>query len=245
MSKPGVLKTVVSWGWSPLLIAVLAVVGHIYEWPLEAIVPVLGTILVIGLVVVIVGAREKQLELSSQRLRQLAGYFNRRFTGNSSLSIFVSIDSLFIIDNPKLWDWARACDMSQRVFNTWSNSFINRVEIDTRTGRFSIYLRTYLNELWLMNSHYYEFIEQFHEIGEKIELPPEIIDQYGRFMVEYNTFVQNFRNSIADLKKVARVEVEPPSVKLARELTKTKPIQAIQEGEVRPSRPTEHKGYIL
>ncbi|GAH08341.1 unnamed protein product, partial [marine sediment metagenome] len=128
-----VLKTIVSWGWSPILITALAVLGFIYDWKIWAVVPVLIVILVIGLVVVAVRAREKKLELSSQRLRQLAGYFTRRFTGNSSLSIFAIINSLFKTEIPELWDWARACDMAQRIFNTWCNSFIDRVESDIRT----------------------------------------------------------------------------------------------------------------
>ncbi|MFC2016660.1 hypothetical protein ACFLUF_02990 [Chloroflexota bacterium] len=191
-----------------------------------------------------ISARERQMELSALRLRQLAGYFNRRFTGNSSLSIFAIIDSLFSIDNPQLWDWARACDMSQRIFNTWCNSFIDRVESDTRTGRFSIYLRTYLDELWLLNNHYYEFIEQFGEIAERIEIPPETIDQYNRFAVEYNSFVQNFRDGIAELKKTAKTEIEPPSVKLARELSRVKPLQAPRDEEEKPDT-TRGGGYYL
>jgi len=240
-----VLRTIVDWGWCPILITVLAVVGIKYEWPIEAVAPALGIILVIGLVVAVVRAREKQLELSSLRLRQLAGYFNRRFMGDSSLSIFAIIDSLFNIDNPQLWDWARACDMSKRIFNTWCNSFIDRLERDTRIGRFSVYLRSYLNELWLVNSHYYEFVEQFYEIAEKVEVPPETIDQYNRFVMEYNTFVQNFRDSIAELMKVAKTEIEPPSVKLARELSVVKPSQPTKEGEGKPSKGTRDKGYYL
>jgi len=239
------IRMVVDWGWCPILITALALVGYIYEWPIWAIATVLGVVLVIGLVMAVVRARERQLEMASLRLRQLAGYFNRRFMGSSSLSIFTIIDSLFNIDNPQLWDWARACDMSQRIFSTWYNSFIDRVESDTRTGRFSIYLRIYLNELWLVSSHYYEFVEQFYEIAEKVEIPRETIDQYNRFVMEYNTFVNSFRDSIAELKKVARTEIEPPSVKLARELSGVKPLQATQEGEVKPSPPTEKKGYYL
>ena len=197
-------------------------VGYVYEWPIIAVGLALGIILVIGLVVAVVKTKESQMEFLSMRLRQLAGYFSRRFTGSSSLSIFAIIDTLFNIDNSQLWDWARACDMSQRVFDTWCNSFIGRLESDTRAGRFSIYLRTYLDELWLMNNHYYDFVQQFYEIAEKVEIPPETIDQYGRFVVEYNTFVQNFRDSIAELKKVARTEIEPPSVKLGRELSRVK-----------------------
>jgi len=212
------LRTIVSWGWCPILITALAVVGCIFEWEIWALAPVLIIILVIGLVTAAVRAREKGLELSSQRLRQLAGYFNRRFTGNSSLSIFAIIDSLFNIDNPELWDWARACDMVQRIFNTWCNSFIDRVESDIRTRRFDIYLRTYLTELWLVNSHYYEFIEQFYEVAQKVEFPKETIDQYNRFAVEYNAFAQDFRDNISGLKKVAKTEIEPPSVKFAKEL---------------------------
>jgi len=214
-----VLKTIVNWGWCPILITTLAVVGFIYEWSIGAIAPVLIIILVIGLVVAVIGAREKELELSSLRLRQLAGYFNRRFMGDSSLSIFVVIRSLFSTDNAKVWAWARECEVSQRIFNTWCNSFIGRVESDIRTRRFDVYLRTYLNELWLVNSHYYEFIEQFYEVAEKVELPRETIDQYNRFVVEYNAFAQDFRDNISELRKVAKTEVEPPSVKFAKELS--------------------------
>ncbi len=217
-----ILKTVINRGWCPILITALAVIGFISEWPIEVVAPVLIIILVIGLVVAVIGARERQLELSLLRLRQLAGYFNRRFMGNSSLSIFAIIDSLFNIDNPKLWDWARACDMSQRIFNTWCSSFISRVESDIRTRRFDVYLRTYLNELWLVNSHYFEFIEQFYEIAEEIEIPRETINQYNRFAIEYNAFTQDFRDNISELRKVARTEIEPPSVKFAKELSVVK-----------------------
>jgi len=217
-----ILRTIVSWGWAPILITALAVVGFISEWAVWVTAPVLIIILIIGLVVAVVRARGKELELSLQRLRQLAGYFNRRFTGNSSLSIFAIINSLFKVDNPALWDWARACDMAQRIFNTWCNSFIDRVESDIRTQRFSVYLRTYLNELWLVNAHYYEFVEQFYEVAERIEVPRETVDQYNRFVVEYNAFVQDFRDNIAELRKIARTQIEPPGVKFAKELSVVK-----------------------
>jgi hypothetical protein len=217
-----ILKTIVSWGWSPILITALAVLGIIYDWGIWTVIPVLIVILVIGLVVVAVRAREKKLELSSQRLRQLAGYFTRRFTGNSSLSIFAIINSLFKTDVPELWDWARAVDMAQRIFNTWCNSFIDRVESDIRTRGFSVYSRTYLNELWLVNSHYYEFVEQFYEVAERVEVPPETVDQYNRFVAEYNAFVQDFRDNVSELRKVARTEIEPPAVKFAKELSVVK-----------------------
>jgi len=213
------IKTIITWGWSPILITALAIIGYVYEWPSVVVAPVLGVILGIGIVAAVLSAREKQLELLELRLRQLAGYFNRRFMGDSSLSIFAIIDSLFNIDNPRLWDWARACDMSQRVFNAWCNSFISRVEADIRIKRFDLYLHTYLNELWLVNNHYYEFIEQFYEVAEQAEISPEIIDQYNKFVMEYNTFVQDFRNNISELKKVTRTGIEPPSVKLAKELS--------------------------
>jgi len=215
-----ILKTMANRGWSPILITVLAVIGYIYKWPIEALAPGLIIILLVGLAIIAAAAREKELELSSLRLKELAGYFSRRFTGSSSLSIFAIINSLFSIDNPKLWDWARACDMSQRIFDTWCDAFISRVQSDIRTRRYTIYLHTYLNELWLINSHYYEFVEQFYEIAEaeNIEIPRETREQYNRFVMEYNAFVQHFRDNITELRRVARTEVEPPSVKLAREL---------------------------
>jgi hypothetical protein len=213
-----ILRTIVNWGWSPILITALAVIGYMYEWPLEILAPVLAIILVIGLGLMAAGVRGKEMDRSVSRLKQLAGYFSRRFAGNSSLSIFIIIDSLFKVDNPKVWDWARTCDVAQRIFNTWCDSFISRVESDVRTGRFGLYLRTYLDELWSINNHYYEFVEQFYEVAEKVETPPETIAQYNRFVVEYNAFVQNFQDGICELKKVARTEIEPPSVKLAKEL---------------------------
>ncbi len=211
-------RTMVSWLWWPIVITVLALVGSVYKWPILAMAPVLVAVLVSGLVVVVTGARKQKLELSLLRLRQMAGYFNRRFMGDSSLSIFAIIDSLFNIDNPKLWDWARACDMSKRVFNTWCKSFIDRVESDIRGGRPEAYLYTYLNELWLVNNHYYEFIEQFYEVAEKVEIPQETKDQYNRLVMEYNAFAQEFRDSISELKKITRTEIEPPSVRFAQEL---------------------------
>jgi hypothetical protein len=212
------LRTVLNWAWAPALITLVAVLGLVFQWPIQVVAPVLGAILVIGLVVVAVAARGWELETSAQRLRQLAGYFTRRFTGNSSLSIFAIINDLFKVDNPQLWDWARACDMAQRVFNTWCDSFISRVESDIRNRTFGAFIRLYLNELWQMNTHYYEFVVQFYEIAEKIEIPPETLEQYNRFVAEYNAFVQDFQGTIAELKKVPRTQIEPPSVKLAREL---------------------------
>jgi len=216
------LKTIVSRGWYPALITVIAVVGLVRKWPIEAVAPTLIVILGIGLVVAIIKVKKNELELQSIRLRQLAGYFNRRFMGNSSLSIFAIIDSLFSVDNPKIWDWARACGMSQRIFDTWSNNFTTRVEGDFRTRKFTVFLHTYLNELWSINSHYHEFTEQFYEVAEKFEVPREIVDQYNRFAVEYNAFVQNFRDTITELRNVARTEIEAPSVKFARELPEVK-----------------------
>ncbi|MFC2002082.1 hypothetical protein ACFLUZ_06250 [Chloroflexota bacterium] len=212
------IKTIVNWGWYPALITALAVAGLIYQWPIEAMAPTLIIILGIGLVVTIVRARDKQLELTLLRLRQLADYFNRRFMSSSSLSIFTIIDNLFGIDNPKLWDWARACGMSQRIFNTWCSSFVSRTEGDVRSRKLAAYLGTYLTELWSITNHYYEFIDQFYEIAEKMEVPAETIDQYNKFVMEYNAFVQDFRENISELRKVVKTGIEPPSVKLAQEL---------------------------
>lgn len=215
-----ILKAIIYQGWALILISVVAIVGSISEWPIEALATILGVTLVIGLVTTVIAAREKELEGLSRKLRELSVYFSRRFMGNSSLSIFAIIDSLFKTDNTKLWDWARACDMAQRVFNTWCSSFISRLERDTRSDRFSIYLRNHLYELWLLTNHYHEFVEQFYEIAAKVELPQETTDQYRKFTMEYNTFAEQLRNLISEFKKVARTEIEPPSVKFASELSK-------------------------
>ena len=231
MSVLKALKAIVIWGWPPILITALAILGSYYQWEIWFIATILGIILVAGLIVIIVRASERQLELTAMRLKQQAGYFSRRFMGTSSLSIFGIIDTLFNLDDPQLWDWARSCDMCARLFNTWFDSFIHRIEGDTRTGRFSIYLRVYLDELWLLNNHYYEFVEQFYEIAEKIDLPPSTRDHYNRFASEYNVFVNNFRDTIAELKSVMETEIEPPSVKMANILPGGKPVQPLEEYE--------------
>ena len=215
------LKNILNWSWYPTLITALAVLGLIYSWPLEIMVPALVLILGIGLVVTIISARRRQLELSSLKIRQMSDYFYRRFMGTSSLSIFVIINTLFTQDNPKLWEWARACDMSQRLFNSWCASFVSRAETDVRGSRFATFLGNYLNELWSITSHYYEFVEQFCEIAGSVELPKETVDQYNKFVMEYNAFVQDLRSNISELREVVRTGIDPPSVKLAKELAKT------------------------
>jgi hypothetical protein len=217
-----VSRNMANWLWWPIVITVVALVGTAYEWPMVVLAPILVAILVSGLVTAVTSTRRQRLELSLSRLRQMAGYFNRRFMGESSLSIFAIIDTLFTIDNPKLWDWARACDMAKRLFNTWCDSFINRIETDVRSGRPQAYLYTYLNELWLVNNHYYEFIEQFYEVAGTVEIPKESRDQYNRLVMEYNAFAQEFRDTISELKKITRTEIEPPSVRFAQELTAAK-----------------------
>jgi len=211
-------KAMLSRGWPLIVITALAITGILLQWPFEAIAAIMGVILIVGLAIIAVSAREKEVERNSQKLKELTGYFVRRFMVDSAQSIFVIIDTLFKADNPKLWEWARACDMSARVFNAWVNGLLTRLESDNKTGRFSIYLRAYTNELWIINNLYYEYIEQFCEVVEKIEVPEETKEQYGKFVVEYNTFVTQFRELISDMRKVARTEIEPPSIKTAREV---------------------------
>jgi ABC-type long-subunit fatty acid transport system fused permease/ATPase subunit len=212
------LKTIVNRGWYPALITALAVVSLIYGLSINIIVPVLVALLFIGLIAIIVDARNSKLEAESVKLTQLASHFNRRFMGNSSLSIFPIIDGVFSIENPQVWEWARACGTSKRIFDTWSDNFTNRAENDLRSRRYKVFLNNHLNELWAINNHYYEFIEQFSEIAEKFTLPSDLIAQYNKFAGEYNLFVQTFRDTLTELKNIARIQIEAPSIKLAREL---------------------------
>jgi hypothetical protein len=237
-----ILGSIISWGWCPILITAAALVGSIYKWPLWLLATVLVAILIIGIIVAITVARGRAVERASMRLKQLAGYFTRRFTGDSSLSIFVVIRSLLTSDNARVWAWARECEVAQRIFNTWCDSYIDRVESDVRAGSFDIYLRTYQSELWLINSHYFEFIEQFYEVANSIELSHELIDQYNRLVEEYNPFIQHFRDNIADLRRVARTEIEPPSVKFAKPIAgRGIPL----EEEAKPPQPPERKKRLL
>jgi hypothetical protein len=214
------LRSILSRGWYPALITAVAVVSLIlYDViPYTVVVPCLIVILCIGLVMTIINARKNALELQSMRMSQLASYFHRRFMGNSSLSIFAIIDSLYALEDPKIWDWARACGMSQRIFDSWSENFIARVETDLRHRRYTMFLQTHLTELWAMNNHYYEFIEQFGEVAAKYPVSPDTLAQYNRFVNEYNAFAENFRQAITELKSIARTQLEAPSIKSAPEL---------------------------
>ena len=209
------VKTILRYGWTPLLMGVVAVTASYSEWNIGALVAVLTLLFVVGMVTVALGVREKELENLSLRLRQLAGYFARRFMGDSSLSIFAITEMMFKMDDPDIWQWARSFDVSRRVFNSWCTGFINRIEGDLHSHRYQTYLPLYLNELWQINGHYHEVIMQFTEIAERVSVPQDIMEQYERFAVEYNAFVNSFRATIADLVKVTHTAVEPPSVLLA------------------------------
>jgi hypothetical protein len=211
-------KTLISRGWYPALITAIAVVGIIYNISINILVPTLVIILCLGLIINIITARKSELERQAVKLTQLTTYFNRRFMGNSSASVFAVIEGLFSLEDPKIWDWARACGMSQRIFDTWSDHFSTRAESDLRARRYSVFLHTHLDELWAINNHYHEYTEQFCEIAEKYDISVETVEHYNRFAAEYNAFVQNFRETITELRNVARTQIEAPSVKLAREL---------------------------
>ncbi len=212
------IKAVFTKGWAAMLIAALAIAGFLLEWPMEAFIAGIASVLIIFMALSAVTAREKMLDESAESLKELSGYFYHRFMGESSLSIFAIINSLFKTDNTRLWEWARSCDNAQRVFNTWCDSFNTRLETDHRTRRFSAYLRISTKELWLMVKMYQEYIQQFAEVANHIELPVETIEQYKRFCVEYNTFVGQFRDLLAGLRRVARIEIEPPSIKMAPDI---------------------------
>jgi hypothetical protein len=211
-------RNLVSRGWLPVLIAAVAVVSIVYSISINIVVPVVAGLLCIGLAALIINTRKGQLELQSIKLAQLAEYFNRRFMGNASFTIFSVIEGLFGIENPTIWQWARACDASRRIFDSWSDSFTSRVTNDLRARRFTNFFQTHLNELWALNNHYFEFVEQFHEIAVKYEVPPSVIEDYRRFALEYNGFVESFRDAITLLKKTTGTHLEAPGVKLAPEL---------------------------
>ena len=211
---------ILSRGWYPALITVIAVLSLIFYETIDytITVPVLIVLLCIWFVLAFINARKNQLEMQSMRLSQLATHFNRRFMGNSALSIFEVINSLFGMENTQVWEWARGAEMTRRIFDSWAENFATRVESDLRNRRYTVFLNTHINELWAMNNHYYEFIEQFAEIAQKFDVPRDSIDQYNKFTAEYNVFVQNFREAINELRAIARTQLEAPSVKTAREL---------------------------
>jgi hypothetical protein len=138
--------------------------------------------------------------------------------GNSQLSIFEIINGLFGVENEQVWQWARGCEMARRVFDSWAENFAARVESDLRGRRHLVFLQNHINALWALNNHYYEFTEQFTEIVNRFDVPKDVLDQFNKFTEEYNVFVQNFRESINELKHISRTQLEAPSVKLVKEI---------------------------
>ena len=207
-------------GWFPALITAIAVVCLVLydDIPYTIAVPVLVAILCIGLVVLMIIARKDELGRQAMKITQLATQFNRRFMGNSSVSIFALIENLFSLEDSKIWEWASGCAMSQRIFDTWTTNFATRVESDLRSRRYTLFLHTHLNELWAINNHYYEFTEQFYEIAQKYEIPKDVISQYNKFTVEYNAFIQSFRDVVTELRNIARTQIEAPGIKFVPEL---------------------------
>jgi ABC-type multidrug transport system fused ATPase/permease subunit len=214
------IVNIVKRGWFPALITAVGVLGLIFYDKISytITVPVLIVMLCIGIVVAVINARQAQVERQSLRLSQLAAHFSRRFMGNSTVSIFAIIDTLFGLENQPVWEWARGAEMTRRVFDSWAEHFAGRVEADLRNRRFTSFLQTHINELWALNNHYYEFIEQFSEIAQRFEVPRETVERYRKFTEEYNLFVESFRDAINELKTIARTQLEAPSVKTAREL---------------------------
>ena len=213
-------RTLMIRGWFPALITAIAVVCLVLydDIPYTIAVPVLVAILCIGLVVLMIIARKDELGRQAMKITQLATQFNRRFMGNSSVSIFALIENLFSLEDSKIWEWARGCAMSQRIFDTWTTNFATRVESDLRSRRYTLFLHTHLNELWAINNHYYEFTEQFYEIAQKYEIPKDVISQYNKFAVEYNAFKQSFRDVVTELRNIARTQIEAPGIKFVPEL---------------------------
>ncbi len=207
-------------GWYPALITAFAIVSLVfYEViPYAASVPVLAVLLCTGVIGAYINARRNQLELQSLRLSQLATHFNRRFMGNSQLSIFEIINGLFGVENEQIWEWARGCEMARRVFDSWAENFAARVESDLRGRRHIVFLQNHINELWALNNHYYEFTEQFVEIVNRFDVPRDVLDKFNKFTEEYNVFVQNFREAINELKQISRTQLEAPSVKQIKEI---------------------------
>lgn len=229
---------------SAVVIAGTAVAGLFYRWPLEILVPVLSVLFLAGILVTFSYYNTVKLKNSLWKLKEFGVYFVHRFAGNSSQSIFAIINSLFNIDNAGLQEWVRACNMSQQVFNAWCNGFVIRIENDSKATRYNVYISIYLHELWSLAVHYQEYIEQFCTAAEKIGIQQETVDQYNRFLAEYNPFVQKFREYIGNLKKANKTEIEPPSVELFKELPVKPSPQPEPKKAAEIPKHDENKGYI-
>lgn len=231
--------------WSPLVITAVAIVGTYYQWSKEIIWTIVGVVFVCGLVTTYIFERQRKSEYSFNKLKGLGGYFVRRFSGNSPLSIFAIINSAASINDHAIQEWIRQCNTAQLIYDSWSNGYINRLESDTKPGNFDAHIRIHILELWSLVVHYHEFVEQFHELASKIRLSNETVEQFNRFATEYNAFVQKLQEYISTLRRFNRTEVEPSTIKQIKEIkiVKDEPPPKTQPSKL-PKR-DDNMGYIL
>lgn len=214
------MTAVFKWTWPAILITIVAACGYAFSWPIGIFASALGILLVTSLIWAHINVRDNEAIAFSRRIKDLTGYFHRRFMSNSPLSIFSLATALFETRDQRLWEWARACSMSEHIFDTWCESFLVRMEVDSRTNHLVVYLRHNTSELWTMVCRYHELVEQFRDIGEKANIPADAITAYNTFVVEYNTFIRELQAFLSELRNKGYSEIEPPSLRLAHELTK-------------------------
>lgn len=228
--------------WAPAAIAALLIAGFAYKWPVEMLGPGLGVLFIAGVFSTVSYFTQRNSKRSALQLKEMATYFARRFAGGSSLSVFSIIEGLNGPSAPAIREWLRGCDMSQLIFDDWCQGFAARIEHDANGGKLT---RLYLRELWSMIIHYQEFVEQFYEVAEKAGISQDTVGRYNRFVAEYNPFIQRFQDYVGKLRRANRTEVEPPSMKLARELRLEQASPPAPKETKVFGEPPDHKGYIL
>ena len=69
------VKTIITRRWAAILISALAITVYFLEWPVDAFIASIASVLIIFVALLAVGAREKMLDESAESLNQLPGYF--------------------------------------------------------------------------------------------------------------------------------------------------------------------------
>ena len=212
------MKIVITRGWSLILVTVISIAALQMNWHIWAVAPTLVVILAAGLIVDFRRSKQQQLVTMADRLRDLIKHFCLTFIERGDTSVFNLIRNIPSSGSPELQGWQRGCDLSKRVLNQWLSRFVKRVDADVRIRKEENWLSDSVVEFCDINDLYYDFVEEFYRKASKEAVTKSDEESYNKLVTEYNAFVQNLRNYIAEFKKVAKIGIEPQSAKFAKEL---------------------------
>jgi hypothetical protein len=165
--------------------------------------------------------QEKQVQIAS-KLKELAQDFRGRFVPNSSAySIFRLVDDMRGAkpEEKEYLAWAQGCNLGRDFLTYWATYLIERLSfiIESKPSQRKE-LSERFEEFRCMNHSYFQLVRAFREKANVLQIPKNLEDEYNKFVTEYNEFVRNLRNTVAEASGVLHLSVDPKSIEFADEL---------------------------